>query len=111
MAYRRYTKDYVDEEDVARAEHIGMWRGEFVPPWDWRKRHQGGDMRQDFAIHSFTRYETRDQDLGKGVVRLHSCWSNRLHMKRGALVKISALEGDQIEGAVYCVYRAGTGPG
>ena len=68
-------------------------------------------MRQDFAVHSFTRYKTRDQDLGKGVVRLHSCWSNRLHMKRGALVKISALEGDQNEGAVYCVYRAGTGQG
>jgi hypothetical protein len=63
-------------------------------------------MRQDFAIHSFTRYETRDQDLGKGVVRLHNCWSNNLNMKRGALVKITALEGDQIEGPVYCIYRA-----
>ena len=25
-----------DEERAARAGHRGIWRGEFVPPWDWR---------------------------------------------------------------------------
>ena len=48
--------------------------------------------------------------MGKGVVRLHNCWGHRLNIKRGALVKISALEGDRVEGPVYCIYRAGTGP-
>ena len=24
-------------EDVARAGKLGMWRGEFVKPWDWRR--------------------------------------------------------------------------
>jgi endonuclease YncB( thermonuclease family) len=37
LVYRRYSTDYVDEEAVARQGHKGMWRGEFVAPWEWRK--------------------------------------------------------------------------
>ena len=37
LAYRRYSDDYVDEEAIAQAAQAGMWRGEFVPPWDWRR--------------------------------------------------------------------------
>lgn len=37
LAYRRYSADYVDEEASARTAHRGMWRGEFVVPWDWRR--------------------------------------------------------------------------
>ena len=37
MAYRRYSRDYVDEEAAARGAQRGLWRGEFVPPWDWRR--------------------------------------------------------------------------
>ena len=37
LAYRKYSKQYVPEEDKARAAKRGMWAGEFVPPWDWRK--------------------------------------------------------------------------
>ena len=37
LAYRRYSTDYVDEEDEARHARAGMWRGEFVPPWEWRR--------------------------------------------------------------------------
>lgn len=37
VADRRYANDYVDEEDEARAARRGLWRGEFVPPWDWRR--------------------------------------------------------------------------
>ena len=37
LAYRKYSKQYVPEEDEARAAKKGMWAGEFVPPWDWRK--------------------------------------------------------------------------
>ncbi len=36
MAYRRYAKDYVGEETEARAAARGMWRGQFVEPWEWR---------------------------------------------------------------------------
>tara|TARA_R110002020_G_scaffold221868_1_gene430057 strand:- start:979 stop:1560 length:582 start_codon:yes stop_codon:yes gene_type:complete len=37
LAYRKYSKQYVPEEDKARAAKRGMWAGEFVPPWDWRR--------------------------------------------------------------------------
>jgi len=36
-AYRRYSREYVDEESTARAARKGIWRGEFVAPWDWRR--------------------------------------------------------------------------
>ena len=43
LAYRRHSMAYVDEEAAARAARRGIWRGKFVPPWDWRRiqRDQG----------------------------------------------------------------------
>ncbi len=38
VAYRRYSKDYVSDEAAARAAGRGMWRGEFMMPWEWRRR-------------------------------------------------------------------------
>jgi endonuclease YncB( thermonuclease family) len=37
VAYRRYSKDYVDEEAEARDAGNGVWRGEFMLPWKWRQ--------------------------------------------------------------------------
>ena len=37
IAYRKYSLDYVDEENVAKRYAMGLWGGEFVMPWDWRK--------------------------------------------------------------------------
>ena len=37
LAYRKYSKEYVAEEEKARAEKKGMHRGRFIPPWDWRR--------------------------------------------------------------------------
>jgi len=37
MAYRRYSTDYIDEKEAARRNRLGIWRGRFVPPWDWRR--------------------------------------------------------------------------
>jgi len=37
LAYRRYSKKYVPEEDKAKAAKRGLWAGEFVAPWDWRR--------------------------------------------------------------------------
>lgn len=37
LAYRRYSADYVAEEAAARAARRGIWRGDFVAPWDWRR--------------------------------------------------------------------------
>jgi endonuclease YncB( thermonuclease family) len=36
VAYRRYSVDYVADEDAARRKRINMWSGDFEMPWDWR---------------------------------------------------------------------------
>lgn len=38
LAYRRYSLDYVADEDHARLNKLGIWAGEFTAPWDWRRR-------------------------------------------------------------------------
>ncbi len=37
MAYRRYSPDYVRQENSALASKIGIWQGDFIAPWDWRR--------------------------------------------------------------------------
>lgn len=38
LAYREYsTASYADGEVAIEAEHLGLWRGDFVPSWDWRR--------------------------------------------------------------------------
>ncbi len=37
LAYRRYSIDYVPHEAKARMARKGIWRGDFMPPWQWRK--------------------------------------------------------------------------
>jgi len=37
LAYRAYALDYVEEEEAARRSRAGMWQGEFVYPWKWRR--------------------------------------------------------------------------
>jgi endonuclease YncB( thermonuclease family) len=38
VAYRRYSTDYVRAEAEARGQQRNIWSGEFVMPWDWRRR-------------------------------------------------------------------------
>ena len=37
LAYRQYSSAYVQDEDIARNNKVGMWRGSFVKPWEWRR--------------------------------------------------------------------------
>ena len=37
FAYRRYSLTYLPEEWAAKAADRGIWRGDVVPPWDWRR--------------------------------------------------------------------------
>ena len=37
LAYRNYSKDYILNEKLASQKKIGIWEGEFVKPWDWRR--------------------------------------------------------------------------
>lgn len=39
LAFRRYSLDYVAQEEEAQAAKRGVWRGEFEPPWEWRAAH------------------------------------------------------------------------
>ena len=37
LAYRRYSEDYVDEELFAKNNKLGLWKGDFLEPWKWRR--------------------------------------------------------------------------
>ena len=43
LAYRRYSQDYVGEEESARIASKGVWRSSFIEPWKWRR--SGGTAR------------------------------------------------------------------
>lgn len=36
LAFRRYSEDYVAQEDDARAARAGAWAGSFITPWEFR---------------------------------------------------------------------------
>jgi len=37
IAYRQYSRDYVDDESAAQAEKAGIWAGRFINPSRWRR--------------------------------------------------------------------------
>ena len=37
LAYRDYSNDYVDDENFAKENALGMWKGTFIEPKKWRK--------------------------------------------------------------------------
>ena len=37
IAYRRYSKDYILDEDFAKTNKLGLWSGTFLKPEKWRK--------------------------------------------------------------------------
>lgn len=61
LAYRRYSLDYVDEEDSARKSRAGIWTGEFIPPWEWRRgkrlSRSGGSSAPDRDCGDFSTWE------------------------------------------------------
>ena len=40
VAYRRYSRAYVAQEDQARRARRGIWAGTFQMPWDWRRQNR-----------------------------------------------------------------------
>ena len=38
FAYRKYSKKFVNDEDYARKNNLGLWSMRFEYPWDWRKK-------------------------------------------------------------------------
>ena len=37
IAYRRYNKKYIPDEDFAKENKLGLWKGKFMDPEKWRK--------------------------------------------------------------------------
>ena len=37
VAYRRYSKEYILDEDFAKENKLGLWQGKFLNPEKWRK--------------------------------------------------------------------------
>ena len=37
VAYRRYSKEYIHDEDFAKENKLGLWQGKFLDPEKWRK--------------------------------------------------------------------------
>ena len=37
IAYRRYSKKYISDEDFAKQNKLGLWQGKFTNPEKWRK--------------------------------------------------------------------------
>ena len=37
VAYKRYSKDYIRDEEYARKNKLGIWNGTFTRPENWRK--------------------------------------------------------------------------
>ena len=38
FAYRKYSKKFVEDEEFARANKLGLWSMKFQYPWDFRKK-------------------------------------------------------------------------
>jgi endonuclease YncB( thermonuclease family) len=37
IAYRYYSNDYIFEEEIAKKNKKGIWQGNFIEPYVWRK--------------------------------------------------------------------------
>lgn len=36
LAYRQYSERYIGVEEQAKRDRSGMWKGDFIPPWEYR---------------------------------------------------------------------------
>jgi len=43
VAYRKYSHQFICDEEAAKRDQVGLWSGEFVMPWDWRRGVRFGD--------------------------------------------------------------------
>ena len=40
VAYRKYSKNYIEDEKIAKKNKKGIWQGGFQMPWEWRKNNK-----------------------------------------------------------------------
>ena len=65
LAYRQYSIDYVVQETVAKSEKIGIWSGQFVKPWDWRR----GKRLAPAAVKSCCKICRKGKACGNSCIR------------------------------------------
>jgi endonuclease YncB( thermonuclease family) len=70
LAYRRYSTDYIDQEQTARDARRGLWRGEFVAPWHWRKGKRMAGARAAEAAPGSCRIKGNINRQGKKIYHL-----------------------------------------
>ena len=68
VAYRRYSNDYVDEENAARAAQRGLWAGEFTRPEDYRRNERENTAPQARSAPSPQQRAPRDGCYIKGNI-------------------------------------------
>ena len=68
LAYRRFSTEYVDEELTAREARRGLWRGDFVPPWEWRR----GKRLQSDAVSTGCAIKGNISSKGERIYHLPS---------------------------------------
>jgi endonuclease YncB( thermonuclease family) len=68
VAYRRYSSDYVDEENEARAAQRGVWAGEFTRPEDYRHNEREGAAPQGRSTPAPQQRSPRDGCYIKGNI-------------------------------------------
>ena len=37
IAYRKYSLEYINDENFAQNNNLGIWKGKFIKPYKWRK--------------------------------------------------------------------------
>jgi endonuclease YncB( thermonuclease family) len=61
LAYVEYSRDYVSQQVEAEAARVGLWRGTFQAPWDWRRD-------PDLGVTDVTAVAADDDCLIKGNI-------------------------------------------
>ena len=104
VAYRRHARAYVDAESVAETAKRGIWRGDFLAPWDWRqaepRRFAATDQRPQRTV-SARRTATPVGQPGRCNIKGNISYNRgkRLYHKPGdpdyADTRISAARGER----------------
>lgn len=109
LAYRQYGRDYVAQEDRAREAGRGIWAGEFVPPWEWRRGVRLAQVQATGSTHTANRYDCRIKGNISKNGRIYHVPGSR-HYDR---TKIDTSKGERwfcsVEEAVRAGWRAPRG--
>lgn len=73
LAFRRYSTEYVADEDLAREHHRGLWSGAFVAPWDWRHRNSSTVILGALAVPTTAQRALISNSLANPIPPVGNC--------------------------------------